>query len=273
MPDSVGVIYDLGANAGNNLPYYLSRARKVVAVEANPLLVRRILHDFSLEIASGRLVVCGCVLAPYSSSSVPFYVHRRDSHLSCLVLPDGASHADYEVVYVPSISVVDLVRAEGEPMYMKVDLEGADSMVLEQLFHAEIYPCYLSVELQTIKPLALIYETNRYHSFQLMDARKFSVLPAPTLDSSLPFAHCFVFNEDTAGPFGADIPYPWMDRQQALRNLSIQGLGWRDLHARMQVPDQNARVWLEYYSILSLLGALARKVMRRPTGPGLRNSL
>lgn len=263
MTDQGGVIYDLGANRGSNLPYYLSRASKVVAVEGNPLLAEEIRSVFSKEISSGRLVVYGCVLAQESSHSVPFYVHRTDSHLSCLNPPEGSSQADFEIIHVPSISVVDLVRREGTPLYVKVDLEGADSMILEQLFAADIYPDFLSVEIQSILPLALVYQTNRYHSFQIMNAREFHSLAQPSLDVEVPQAQQFHFDEDTAGPFGPDIPYPWMDREQALRNVSIQGVGWRDLHARIQLPDHGARVWLECYPMRSLFGALVRKVLQK----------
>ncbi len=34
------LIFDLGANRGQNLKYYLYSAKKVVAVEANPELVK-----------------------------------------------------------------------------------------------------------------------------------------------------------------------------------------------------------------------------------------
>ena len=32
------VIYDIGSNNGDDIPYYLMKCDKVVAVEANPLL-------------------------------------------------------------------------------------------------------------------------------------------------------------------------------------------------------------------------------------------
>jgi predicted RNA methylase len=40
------VIYDFGANVGSNLGYYLAKADRVVAVEANPALCRAIEERF-----------------------------------------------------------------------------------------------------------------------------------------------------------------------------------------------------------------------------------
>lgn len=42
----MSVIYDLGANRGDNLPYFLSRADLVVAVEANPALAREMNSEY-----------------------------------------------------------------------------------------------------------------------------------------------------------------------------------------------------------------------------------
>jgi FkbM family methyltransferase len=40
------VIFDLGANQGQNLGYFLDKADKVVAVEANPLCISKYLKIF-----------------------------------------------------------------------------------------------------------------------------------------------------------------------------------------------------------------------------------
>jgi len=44
------VIYDFGANRGDNIPYYLMKSDRVVAIEANPVLCNIIRERFSDEI-------------------------------------------------------------------------------------------------------------------------------------------------------------------------------------------------------------------------------
>lgn len=65
------IIYDLGANNGDEIPYYLKKADTVVAVEANPVLCDQIRDRFAVQIAEGRLFVEGCVLAEYGCEQVP----------------------------------------------------------------------------------------------------------------------------------------------------------------------------------------------------------
>ena len=48
-------IYDLGANKGDDIPYYLQKADKVVAVEANPVLCDEIRNRFDAYIKNGKL--------------------------------------------------------------------------------------------------------------------------------------------------------------------------------------------------------------------------
>ncbi|WP_094556919.1 FkbM family methyltransferase [Synechococcus sp. 1G10] len=255
-------IYDLGANDGANLPYYLSRAEKVVAVEANPQLVGHIEEVFALEIASSRLRLIHCALSDSASDGIPFYIHRRDHHISQVDPPPTERLHEYEITQLESRSIVDIVNDEGFPDFIKIDLEGYDGRVLQQLFQAGIYPPSLSAECHTTMPFSLIELTGLYRSYQLMDARYFSVLPVPRLDLSVTGTRDFSFHEGTAGPFGSDIPGPWMNSRQFLMNLAIAGLGWRDLHARMDPPDCQARVWMEHLPVRALVGGMLRKALR-----------
>jgi len=56
------VIYDIGANNGDDIPYYLQKADVVVAVEANPDLCKQLRERFVESIECGRLVVENCVV-------------------------------------------------------------------------------------------------------------------------------------------------------------------------------------------------------------------
>ena len=50
------IIFDFGANNGQNLSYFLEKADIVVAIEANKNLVKKIKSDFKQSIDSGKLI-------------------------------------------------------------------------------------------------------------------------------------------------------------------------------------------------------------------------
>ena len=56
IPMKTKVIYDLGSNNGDDIPYYLLKSDVVVAVEANPILCEQIKAKFKYEIQAGRIV-------------------------------------------------------------------------------------------------------------------------------------------------------------------------------------------------------------------------
>ena len=43
------IIFDFGANEGQNVSYFLDRAYYVVCVEANPILCEKIKNDFNFR--------------------------------------------------------------------------------------------------------------------------------------------------------------------------------------------------------------------------------
>lgn len=104
MPTARRVIYDFGANNGDDIGYYLQKADLVVAVEANPKLAEAICNRFSDAISAQRLVVECCVLTTdRGSAPVDFYVHRTNHVLS--QFPKPASVAEFSCTKLPSRNI------------------------------------------------------------------------------------------------------------------------------------------------------------------------
>lgn len=76
------VIFDFGANLGEDIDYYLSRASKVIAVEADPNLAVIIRDKFEKEIIYGRLVLVNKVITTSDSEVVTFYLHKTNPGLN-----------------------------------------------------------------------------------------------------------------------------------------------------------------------------------------------
>ena len=47
--EDLKVIYGLGSNNGDDIPYYLLKAQRVIAVEANPVICEQIQSRFQQE--------------------------------------------------------------------------------------------------------------------------------------------------------------------------------------------------------------------------------
>ncbi|HEY8570909.1 FkbM family methyltransferase [Phenylobacterium sp.] len=232
------IIYDFGANNGDDIPYYLLKAERVVAVEANPVLADQIRSRFADAISAGRLSVESCALTVGESpDSVPFYVHKTEHVLSQFPQPAPRYLSSYDRIEVPARNVLDLVREHGAPHYIKIDIEHFDHVILRALFNAGIYPPYVSAEAHTIDVFALLV-VGRYAAFKLVDGKtvptKYKNCQVATPDGPQTYS----FPEHSAGPFGEDISGPWMNKNNFFRVLSYAGLGWRDIHAsRVDEPD------------------------------------
>ncbi|MBE7218190.1 MAG: FkbM family methyltransferase [Caulobacteraceae bacterium] len=234
------IIYDFGANNGDDIPYYLLKADRVVAVEANPVLAEGIASRFAPEVESGRLHVVGCALTDgETSGAATFHVHRHYHFLSQFPAPEGDAAHDFKTIEVPTIGVVELVRAQGAPFYVKIDVEGYDQNILRALFEAGIYPPYISVESHSIEVFALLVASGRYGAFKLVEGntveRRYGEAQVATANGG---RTAYRFPRHSAGPFGEDIEGPWMTANAFFKVLSVTGLGWRDIHAsRVDAPD------------------------------------
>jgi FkbM family methyltransferase len=233
------IIYDFGANNGDDVAYYIQKADKVVAVEANPALAAGVEARFRDEIAAGRLVVEACVLTDGpAAEAVPFHVHKTNHVESQFPKPPASRAHLFEEIRVPSQNVVDLIRRHGEPHYVKLDIEHYDQVILGRLFRSGIRPPYISAESHTIEVFALMVAAG-YAAFKLVDGasvlQRYGQATIATAGGPRPWS----FPEHSAGPFGEDIAGPWMTRNNFFRVLAFAGLGWRDIHAsRVDAPDE-----------------------------------
>lgn len=90
-PHPLNVIYDIGSNNGDDISYYLLKADKVVAVEANPILCEKISARFSKQIETNRLHVENCVITSDSSGLVDLHVNTTNHLQSSLIEPGPQS--------------------------------------------------------------------------------------------------------------------------------------------------------------------------------------
>ena len=71
------IIYDIGANNGDDIEYYLKKSDLVIAIEANPKLCEIIQDRFKKEIDNKSLIIENCVvIVEDNETEVPFFINR-----------------------------------------------------------------------------------------------------------------------------------------------------------------------------------------------------
>ncbi len=226
------IIYDFGANNGNDIPYYLKKADLVVAVEANPSLCRQIEERFSAAIQAGNLCVENCVLVgECDDSEVYFYLHKRHDVLGQFPEPEVSVIGDYRKILLPSQSVMQILRRHGAPYYIKIDIESYDEVILKELFHNQVRPPFISAESTSIRVFALLAAIGEYTSFKLVEG----ATVAKKYRNHAIFVNgnreIYSFPSHSAGPFGEDIAGDWMNADDLFAILAAKKMGWRDIHA------------------------------------------
>lgn len=233
------VIYDFGANAGQNLRYYLRKADVVVAVEANPDLADAIRQEFADEILGGRVHVVSAAITSDAADagSADFFVYqgaRPDGHvLSSLERPASQSPRDFGVISVPTVSARALFEQYGDPYYVKIDIEHHDATVLRDVLQWQPLPDFVSAEAHDPEVLALLLLERRYLGFQIVNGSRVQSDFGNALITVGGAKMIWNFVRHSAGPFGEDLPSAWLTRPALLRQYGQLGPGWFDIHASL----------------------------------------
>lgn len=230
------IIVDFGANRGQNLQYYLLKADVVVAVEANPHLCADLRKKFAQEIKEGRLFVENCVVVErinIEAKPVTFWISNKSDVLSTFVKPQDLEN--FKTIFVRGRTPASIIRSylNGEEtlLYCKFDLEGYDAPALRSLFSSDIFPSYLSVEIQTKEALSEVLAKKVYKAFMITDGASVMKKYRNTNIKVGESKSTFSFAQHSAGPFGEDLIGRRISSEKLEKLIRFKGYGWRDVHA------------------------------------------
>lgn len=219
------LVYDVGLHTAEDTAYYLRKGYRVVAFEANPDLVQAARKTFAAEIAAGRLMLVEGAIADGDFDTPAVFYKDENTVWGTIVkswadrnLTLGSRHTTI------TVGKVDFHRAMGEhgaPHFIKIDVEGMDRLCLDTLGRFEDRPAYVSIESDKVDFDALIAEFDAldalgYDAFKVVQQGGIGrrrVDPGRSLTGE-PVTHRFV--EGSSGPFGPDLPGPWLTRDQAI---------------------------------------------------------
>jgi FkbM family methyltransferase len=266
MSNVTNLIYDLGSHNGQDSDFYLKKGFIVVAVEANPALCESLKQRFSREIGDGRFVLVEKAVGE-RFGRVEFFVNtersiwgttaynpRYKERSSAKVSPNWTK------TVVPSIPFSWLTDQFGVPYYLKIDIEGADVLCLEDLMNEEDRPNFISIERQPfladqLKELALLKALG-YTRFKIVDQKAvMHEQPPRPAREGMYVGHKFEF--DATGLFGEETPGPWLSYSEAIaRNAAVlvqsKGFGlWRRTPGLNRLRDSWGS-WYDFHAALPI---------------------
>lgn len=243
-------VFDLGHNNGQDTKLYLDAPNtRVVAVEANPVLVEESRRKFHDAIRGGRLKLIGIGLVDSDDGGArkSFWVNKNSKfssfleHLGCRdgwgnIMPSG-DHTYCHSIELDIRSCRDLMEEFGTPVYLKIDIEGLDRVCMESVstLHMDKRPRYLSVENVQKHIVERLAELG-YKGFKAVNQAKLE------LGTSLEM-------RGHSGPWGEDAVddltgTKWQTKEEILRRLPLNDtfivngeprVAWYDLHASRPV--------------------------------------
>ncbi|MBK7189982.1 MAG: FkbM family methyltransferase [bacterium] len=166
------LIYDVGANNGDDIEYYLHKGFRVLAIEADPTLMEPLQARFAGPIADGRVTLLNVALAP-ERTTAPFWICEEHSLWSSfdreIASRDGCRTHAVELQCWP---LRDMFARFGIPHYLKLSLHGQEHFCLADL-SPETAPALLSLELPRDKHEAQAILTRLvalgYRGFKVID--------------------------------------------------------------------------------------------------------
>lgn len=176
------LVYDVGMNNGDDTAHYLARGFRVIAIEADPGMVKIGTERFPDAIRTGQLTILNVAIAP-EPGRLPFYVSEGNrgvwsSFDRAMASRDGLP---VRTEYVECVRLRDVFAQHGVPLYLKVDIEGADKYCIADLGGDDL-PQYVSFEASEGQ-LADLFTLSRlgYTRFKLIDqlAGFAAVVPPP----------------------------------------------------------------------------------------------
>jgi FkbM family methyltransferase len=142
------LIYDVGLFNGDDTAYYLFREYRVVALDANPIMIERAHSRFSEEIATGRLTLLNIGISEKEGLDT-FWISEQPEWSSfdrAIASRDGTEH---KPISVPIVRFSNVIEQYGIPHYMKIDIEGNDKLCIQSI-RGMTLPKYISVETECV---------------------------------------------------------------------------------------------------------------------------
>jgi FkbM family methyltransferase len=239
------IIFDFGSNNGQNLSYFLEKAEIVICVEANTILTERIKKKFKHHINNNSLFIENICLSEIDGVK-DFYISKKSDHKSTLIPPQNKEN--YHRITIPSMTPSNIIKKYrnklliNEIEYIKIDIEGYDHIILDDLFKNNIYPKYLSAEVHDSIVINLILNSP-YKSFKFLEGNEIGINVKKIKFLNYKQESIKIdFIQGSSGPYGEDIPGKYYARDSVINYFLNNGLGWKDICCALEVKEYDVRI-------------------------------
>jgi FkbM family methyltransferase len=276
------LIYDVGMSDGDDTAYYLARGFRVVAIEANPLLVEQASRRLEREIAIGDLLILN-VGASDRDGSFPFWICDSNPDWSTFdVAAREEKGVDFRQVTVSCRRFRCILEEFGTPYYLKLDIEGNEIFCLRDLIASDL-PEYVSFEKTTraVECLTILHDLG-YRRFKLISQRNYLAVEFPPsqeqrrserAQSLLKSRNIFLrilrkagargwlqrqaaparykpdwtFSGNSSGPFGEDTPGKWQTFEEIVETLTKANSSFDAREPSAFWSDTNSSFWADFH--------------------------
>ena len=219
------LIYDIGMHKGEDSELYLKKGYRVIGIEAVPALAEATGESLKEFVQSGQLLILNVAIAE-REGALTFFESTANSVWGTLY-PEWARRNE-KLAGKPSIErIVDganlaaILSQYGVPYYLKIDVEGADTLCLEALRGFRDKPKYVSFEStkdswrDLEREFALLKELG-YSKFKVVPQHKVHEqrCPAPAKEGQYVDHQ---FQRGASGLFGDEAPGEWATEKEALK--------------------------------------------------------
>ncbi len=221
------LIFDVGMHRGEDTDFYLRKGFNVASIEANPDLVRACQNRFTAALRSGQLhIIEGAIADPLVGDTIKFY--KNEHSVWGTIDPTWAKRnvkagRGSEQIDVKRVDIKDVFEKFGTPYFIKIDIEGADDLVLRGLANLSEKPQYISIELEKesydgAKRQIQLLQDLGYRKFQIVqqDPISGSTIKTNTVNGE---SLDYTFEDEASGPFGGDLPDSWLSAAAATIEL------------------------------------------------------
>lgn len=224
------LIYDVGMHKGEDTNYYLKKGFNVIGFEADPFLVEFCRKRFKREIETGKLIIIEGAIIDFNDNikkhdKIKFFRNTGITVWGTVVqnwaVRNEKSGTTNEIIEVPAIDFSKCLKQYGIPYYLKIDIEGMDTICLKSLLAFQEKPNYISIESEKVNFKKLkgefdLFYKNGYDKFQLINQAIITTFKESKYDSEGVFVN-FNFEKGSSGPFGRDLSGEWISSKNALR--------------------------------------------------------
>lgn len=219
------LIFDIGMNHGADAAYYAKKGFRVLSIEANPNSVEIAKSRYDSLIGPGKITILNKALSNESSGHIDLFVCNEESGKTTVVpeMVKRLEHVGFTFTHVevPCTNILTVISEWGIPYYMKIDIEGWDNKLLQNLSDSKIKPKYLSVELsiREYEDTISLLSGLGYSEFQLVSQKGVPSQSEPTSGFEGTRVEA-KFSLGNSGLFGRDLPDKWMSLDSLKKKLS-----------------------------------------------------